>query len=120
MRTILLSLTALVISGGVASADRVHVNTQHRGSPRVERVERRGPDRGYVRERYARRPIYVQRPRIHERYFDFHYRPQVIVENYAPMDGYTWIAGAWQWNGGEWVWAPGHYEPIADAGYDYE
>ena len=65
-----------------------------------------------------RHPIYVDRPYIRERYYDYYRRPAVIVENYASMDGYTWVAGAWQWNGYEWIWQPGHYEPIVyDNGY---
>jgi hypothetical protein len=64
----------------------------------------------------GRRPIYVERPYIRERYFDYYRRPALIVENYAPMDGYTWVPGSWQWDGYEWIWQPGHYQPIA---YEY-
>lgn len=62
-----------------------------------------------------RRPIYVARPIIHQRYYNYYRRPAVIVENYAPQSGYTWVAGAWAWSGAEWIWQPGHYEP--DQGY---
>ena len=64
----------------------------------------------------ARRPIYVGRPFIRERYFDYRYRPRLLVENYAAMPGYFWTAGSWQWDGQEWIWTAGHYEP--DAAYD--
>lgn len=74
---------------------------------------------------YARRPIYVHRPVIRERYYDHYRRPSVIVENYGPVAGYYWVAGSWQWNGYEWLWQPGHYEPdpsyvgaAYDGGYD--
>ncbi len=60
---------------------------------------------------YARRPIYVRRPIIRERYYDYYRRPAVVVENYGPVTGYYWVAGSWQWNGYEWIWQPGHYEP---------
>jgi hypothetical protein len=137
MRNLLLSFTTLAVLGGVASADRIHTQPVRGGGhgPVVVR-DHRGPEgRGFERGpegrgirtpvrtvsyggREARRPIYLNdRPVIRERYFDYRVRPQVIVENYAPMDGYTWIAGAWQWNGAEWMWTAGHYEPIADAGY---
>jgi hypothetical protein len=71
---------------------------------------------GYV----ARNPIYVRRPIIRERYYDYRYRPRILVENYAAMDGYYWVSGQWTWDGGEWIWTPGHYEPNAyvDPGYD--
>jgi hypothetical protein len=69
--------------------------------------------RGYI----ARRPIYVQRPVIRHRYFNYYQRPSIIVENYNAMDGYTWVPGQWQWSGVEWIWQPGHYEPIADSSY---
>ena len=64
----------------------------------------------------ARRPIFVGRPFIGGRYYDYRYRPRLIVENYAPMAGYSWLSGSWQWDGQEWIWQPGHYEP--DAAYD--
>ena len=59
----------------------------------------------------VRRPIYVSRPVIHHRYYNYYRRPAVIFENYAPMTGYFWVSGSWSWNGFEWIWAPGHYEP---------
>jgi len=58
-----------------------------------------------------RRPIYVSRPVIRERYYDYYRRPALIVENYNPMAGYFWVAGGWSWTGYEWTWQPGHYEP---------
>jgi hypothetical protein len=58
-----------------------------------------------------RRPIYVGRPVIRERYYNHYRRPALIVESYGPREGYFWTGGAWSWDGGEWIWAPGHYEP---------
>jgi hypothetical protein len=88
--------------GGVVREGR-----EWRGGGRV--VVRDGGWRGGY---YAsRRPIYVGRPIIRERYYDYYRRPAVIVENYNPMAGYYWVPGAWQWNGNEWMWQPGHYEP---------
>ena len=84
---------------------------------------------GYGYNNYVRRPIYVQRPVIRQRYYDYRYRPQLIVENYPAQPGYYWVAGQWQWSGYEWIWQPGHYEPDASyvdptygygAGYDYD
>jgi len=68
-----------------------------------------------------RRPIYVSRPIIRERYFNYYRRPALIVENYNAMPGYYWVAGGWVWNGAEWIWQPGHYQPdpnYVDQGYD--
>jgi len=80
--------------------------------------DHRGWDRGRVVVRndhsyrhYDRRPIYVSRPVIRERYYNYYRRPSVIVENYNPMAGYYWVNGSWSWTGYEWVWQPGHYEP---------
>jgi hypothetical protein len=61
--------------------------------------------------RYVRRPIYVQRPTIAVRYYNYYQRPAVIAENYSAMPGYYWVAGQWNWNGYEWIWTPGHYHP---------
>ena len=74
------------------------------------RVVVRGPSYQHV----VRRPIYVSRPVIRQRYYNYYRRPTVLVENYSAMPGYYWVAGAWSWNGGEWIWTPGHYEPDAD------
>lgn len=86
--------------------------------PRYTRYERprhvyRNNTRVVVRPsyRYVRRPIYVQRPTITYRYYDYYQRPALIAENYAAMPGYYWVAGQWSWNGYEWIWTPGHYEP---------
>lgn len=80
--------------------------------------------RGYEGQRghvaVSRRPIYVRAPVIRQRYFDIRYRPQVVVENYAPVSGYYWVNGRWDWNGVEWRWTAGHYEPnptYADPNY---
>ena len=75
---------------------------------------------GY-RPYYGRRPIYVSRPIIRERSFDYYRRPALIIENYNAMPGYYWVAGGWVWNGAEWIWQPGHYQPdpnYVDQGYD--
>lgn len=68
---------------------------------------------GFVaRGGWERRPIYMPRPMIRERYYNFHRRPELIVESYGPREGYVWVRGGWQWNGYEWIWYPGHYEPV--------
>jgi hypothetical protein len=59
-----------------------------------------------------RAPIYVDRPIIHEHYYDYRYRPELIVEDYPVRDGYVWVRGHWDWNGVEWIWTPGYYEPV--------
>lgn len=66
---------------------------------------------GYGHGYYARRPIYVSRPIIRERYYNYYRRPTLIVENYNAQPGYFWVAGAWSWSGAEWIWQPGHYQP---------
>ena len=104
---------------GVASADRGrhrgHWKNHHGGWSRPvyhsPRVVYSSP-RVYA----VRRPIYVQRPAIRYRYFNYYQRPAIIVENYPPRVGYYWVAGQWQWSGYEWIWQPGHYEP--DPAYD--
>jgi len=80
---------------------------------------------GYRYHQVVRRPIFVSRPYIGHRYFDHYRRPTLVVENFAPMSGYYWVAGQWTWNGYEWLWQPGHYQPDAsyvdpayDGGYD--
>lgn len=140
-----LSLTALVLglSGGVALADHGRggdhrgASFEHRPAPQGRVVVRDHRDwhggggnvvvrehRGWNGPRYHRidrRPIYLSRPVIRERYYNYYRRPAVIVENYNPMAGYYWVAGGWTWNGYEWIWQPGHYEPdpsYIDQGYD--
>lgn len=84
---------------------------------------------GYGGYRTVRRPIFVSRPIIRDHYYNYYRRPTLIVENYAPMNGYYWVAGQWSWDGYEWTWQPGHYQPdpnyvdpgysgYADPGYD--
>lgn len=83
-------------------------------------------DRPYFRG-VVRRPIFVSRPIIRDHYYNYYRRPALIVENFAPMDGYYWVPGHWSWNGYEWLWEPGHYQPdpnyfdsgYADPGYGY-
>jgi hypothetical protein len=61
----------------------------------------------------SRRPIYnvYARPVFRERYYDYRYRPRLVVENWAPRYGYIWVNGGWNWDGGEWVWTSGYYSP---------
>lgn len=73
-------------------------------------------DRGYYRGGY-RENIWLPRPMIHEHYYNYGYRPSLIVEDYGPRDGYIFVRGDWQWNGEEWIWMPGHYE--VDPAYAY-
>lgn len=69
----------------------------------------------------VRRPIYVSRPIIRGRFFDYYRRPAFIVESYGSRPGYYWVAGQWYWSGDEWLWQPGHYQPdpnYIDPAYD--
>jgi hypothetical protein len=71
----------------------------------------------------VRRPIFVSRPVIGHRYYNYYQRPSLIIENYSAMPGYYWVRGAWTWDGYEWIWQPGHYEPdpnYIDQGYGYD
>jgi hypothetical protein len=87
--------------------------------------ENRGYDRGYehrgwAREGYRhgyRENIWMPRPVIREHYYNYGYRPSLIVEDYGARDGYIFVRGDWQWNGYEWIWMPGHYE--VDPAYAY-
>lgn len=147
-RITLLSILALTLFGGVASADRGRHRGHHRGHApggvvvrdhRVDRGvrhERPRVYRNHNRVRYERRPVYVNnghyhfhggftraytRPIIKYRYYDYRYRPQILVENYDPVPGYIWVQGNWQWNGYEWQWQPGYYAPdpsYQSYGYD--
>ena len=92
-------------------------NRVYGGSRVVIRNERSYPYYHNV----VRRPIYVSRPFIGHRYFDYYRRPSLIIENYGPRDGYYWVPGQWTWDGYEWLWQPGHYEPdpnYVDSYYD--
>jgi len=133
MRRILpLTLLALTLLGGIATADRY----RDRGGRRYERGggvvvrDHRSARPVVVRERrvITRSPVYVSngryvfhggvsrayvRPVIRTRYYDYRIRPQIIVENYDPVPGYVWVRGHWQWNGYEWIWASGYYAPDA-------
>ena len=69
---------------------------------------------------FDRRPIYVSRPVIRERYYNYYRRPTLIVEGYGPRPGYFWVAGNWYWSGAEWTWQSGHYQPdpnYVESGY---
>ena len=136
MRRILpLTLLALTLLGGIATADR------YRDRDRGRRYDRSGgvvvrdnrdyrPARPVYRDRrvVTRSPVYVSngryvfhggvsrayvRPVIRTRYYDYRIRPTIIVENYDPVPGYVWVRGHWQWNGGEWLWTSGYYAPDA-------
>ena len=135
MKRIIITLLALATLGGVASADRGRgpVVRDHRTwsrptAPVRTYTPQRNWGRTYQQPRYShsrptytfhgrsnyrveRHPIYVQRPTIRYRYYNYYQRPALIVENYPAMAGYYWVAGQWQWNGYEWMWQPGHYEP---------
>jgi hypothetical protein len=63
------------------------------------------------RNNVIRRPIFVSRPIIRHRYYNYYQRPALIVENYNAMAGYYWVPGHWEWAGAEWIWQPGHYQP---------
>jgi len=139
MKRIILAIACVGLAGGVASADRFHggsrgghgpVVRDHRGGGEWHGAREGGVrvtsrpvynggyryNTGYRYNNYVRRPIYVQRPIIRHRYFDYRYRPEVIVENYPVRDGYYWVAGQWTWDGYEWQWQPGHYEPDPNYG----
>src|SRR6185436_16451657 len=118
----ILPLTALALglSSGAAFADRGHggdhrgrsehrgdrggsvvVRDNCRGNTVVVRDHRdhgwRGGSRVIVRgePRYrnvVRRPIYVSRPVIHHRYYNYYRRPAVIFENYNAIAGYYWVS----------------------------
>ena len=137
-RIIITSLIALTALGGVASADRRDRNDGNRwrghdnGGVRVERRNHQHRayrnNRTYVRPYYrasyrpyvriVRQPIYVQRPVIRYRYYDYAQRPTMVVENYPTKAGYLWVAGQWSWSGYEWTWQQGHYQP--DPAYDQQ
>lgn len=123
MRRFLLTLLALGTLCGVASADHRHHGRGHHQQTVVVRDHRyvQQPRRVVVQ----RRPVYVnngryafhdnsyrvyRQPVIRQRYYDYRYRPQVVVENYDNVNGYIWVAGNWNWNGYEWQWVAGHYE----------
>ncbi|HTR53308.1 MAG TPA: YXWGXW repeat-containing protein [Kofleriaceae bacterium] len=121
---------ALLVSAGAANADRPHevghgpVVREHvtvREPAVRERVVVREPARPIVRDRVVvrepvrpvvRGAIYMPRPVIRERYYDFHRRPELIVENFGFRPGFVWVRGHWDWNGGEWIWMPGYFQPI--------
>ena len=126
------SLLTLAVLVGSASADRGrhrgHYKSHHRGDASGGVVVRTAPVRvtpyrtnsyrtSYRRDRYrnhvrvVRRPIFVKRPTITVRYYNYNRRPTLIAENYDPMVGYYWVRGQWTWTGYEWMWQPGHYEP---------
>jgi len=116
LRNILMgSSFALLVSAGAANADRLH-EVGH-GPVVREHVTVREP---VVRERVVREPVrpvvrgavYMPRPVIRERYFDFHRRPELVVEDFGFRPGFVWVRGHWDWNGAEWIWMPGYYQPI--------
>ena len=111
-------------SGGTVVRDH-----RHREPVRVDRRDYRDSryrgnhNRGNYR-RVDRRPVYVNngrfvfnggysrsytRPVIRQRYYDYRYRPQIIVQHYDPVPGYIWMQGQWNWNGYEWLWTDGYW-----------
>lgn len=133
MKALSIAALLLALTGGVASAERVVV----RGGGGHSVVVRGGGFHGggyyhggggYYRgggyyhggygfhgygPGYGR--IFMPRPWIGAHYYDYRFRPGLIVEDYPVRDGYLWVRGSWQWNGGEWIWQPGYYEPSAPA-----
>lgn len=102
--------------GGAAVVVRGGAGVRHGGVVVRDRGFRGGWHGGgrvvvHNRPHYVRRPIFVSRPVIRTHYYNYYRRPTILVENYAPMAGYYWVAGRWTWNGYEWLWQPGHYEP---------
>src|SRR5262245_54431519 len=108
-RIIMLALVALTMVGGVAAADRGRFRDHRSGGVYVQTSRPRFP-RSYTYynaprysrftrptyyPRYTRRPIYIQRPIIRHRYFDYYQRPVVIVENHPAINGYYWVPGQW-------------------------
>jgi hypothetical protein len=131
MKALPIAALVMTLSGGVASADRfgghggghVAVHESFHGGVRGGGFVGHGPvvrgGGGFYHGGYyshggwgARDRIYMGRPWIGAHYYDYRYRPELIVENYGPRDGYAWVAGSWSWNGAEWIWAPGYYEPV--------
>jgi hypothetical protein len=105
---------------------RGNVVVQPRGGyehERHERYEHGGYDAGYNRGYYNSEPryyhnrgvvrsnIWLERPVIRTHYYDYEYRPRLVVEDYGAREGYIFVRGEWQWDGYEWIWQPGHYEP---------
>jgi len=110
-------------SGGTVVRDSRYRDT-NRDRPRYRQDYRR--DRSYNRVRIDRRPVYLNngrfvfhggytraynRPVIRQRYYDYRYRPSIVVENYDAVPGYIWVQGSWSWNGYEWIWQNGYYAP---------
>jgi len=71
----------------------------------------RGEPRYYHNRGYARANIWMPRPVIRTHYYNYGYRPSLLVEDYGYREGYIFVRGNWQWDGYEWVWQPGHYAP---------
>ena len=104
--------------GGWNRGGGVVVHENRGGAWRGEAREGWHGDRGYYRGgRGYRENIWMPRPMIREHYYNYGYRPSLIVEDYGPRDGYFFVRGDWQWNGEEWIWMPGHYE--VDPAYAY-
>ena len=130
-----LLIAAIMMVGGVASADHWHgggghgpVVRDHRGGggPVVVR-EHRGPAGPVIRDHRGPVVTHVRmsggryvfpggvvrvyhRPVIREHYYNVHVRPAYIAEEYEPVPGYVWVRGNWTWGGAEWVWTPGYWQ----------
>jgi hypothetical protein len=98
-------------NGGGRAVVREHNSGWNRGGGWSGGVRVDSGPRYYHNYGRARANIYFPRPVIHERYYDYRFRPRVVVENYGPRYGYNWISGQWSWSGYEWVWTPGYYQP---------
>jgi hypothetical protein len=117
-RIIPLSLLLMLATAGSALADRRHdrhdnrPHSYQRNNYRSNNVRvHRQPihhHNGYYRFSNGHSVRYT-RPVITQRYYNYRVRPTLLVENYAPVDGYVWVRGHWNWNGGEWIWISGHY-----------
>ena len=107
----MISSFALLCATGAAHADRWHGGW--RGGAGWHGPVVRYHTGGWGGYGYAvRQPIYMPRPVIRARYYNYNVRPGLIVEEYGPRTGYVWVRGGWQWNGVEWIWYPGHYQPV--------
>lgn len=95
-------------SGGIGVRDHRHTYQDRRSDRRYDRRHDRRVYRNNHRHVVQRRPVYVNngrfvfnggfsrtytRPIIRQRYYDYRYRPQILVENYQPVAGYRWIPG---------------------------
>ena len=100
-RILMLALTALGLTSGVALADNGRGFNRSAPTVRDHRASspQRGFERGFERGREARV----------ESYRNYRVRPAVRFESHSYRRGFDWVAGQWTWSGYEWTWIPGHY-----------